>query len=515
VAAVVWLATAVFIAPRSARANGRYPFSNQILFSTTTADLVVVRTSFGILISHDAGTNWRWLCEDTLGLPPTASEDPSLGLTASNTIVAGLSTGLRVSADVGCNWTWMGGPFASQFIRDVDVHRNDPHTVDVVTSTYGPSANVDGGVGYAQQVYQSTDDGMTWTPQGRPIDPSATVTTIEAAASDPTRIYVTAFRAQSGMRTASLFVSTNQGTTWVEHQAPLDPTNETAIDIAAVDPTNADLVYFRTEPGEGPSGKPLGPSRLVVTSNGGQTFSVADQLRLTGPMPGFALSADGSKVYVGSIEDGLFVGDTSTLTFAKTSCIHVQCLAVHDDGLWACADEPSGFIVGASTDDGRTFTPKMHLLSIQAPLDCPSSSTEAQCLEWSVVNEQPYSPLVNLCTNLSACVDAARPEPLTASCACSGACSGLPDAPLDACAGPSLTGTESPVSGCGDSGASDAGDDSSEADAGGEVRSNAKSGCGCSMAGGGSAPSALAVGGLLGALGLRRRAQPPRGPRRL
>jgi hypothetical protein len=63
-----------------AAANGRFPASNQILFSPSNTQLVMERTTFGVLRSYDYGTTWSWLCEDALGLPPTSNEDPSLAL---------------------------------------------------------------------------------------------------------------------------------------------------------------------------------------------------------------------------------------------------------------------------------------------------------------------------------------------------------------------------------------------------------------------------------------------------
>src|SRR3974390_858921 len=110
------------LASRPAAANGRYPAANQIVFSPTDPSVVVVRTTFGILPSHDDGTTWSWLCEDALGFPTMAIEDPELGLTAGGALVAGLSgpvTGLDVSGDTGCNFQCVGGPLAGQSIADI------------------------------------------------------------------------------------------------------------------------------------------------------------------------------------------------------------------------------------------------------------------------------------------------------------------------------------------------------------------------------------------------------------
>ncbi|HEX8794327.1 MAG TPA: hypothetical protein VF765_25460 [Polyangiaceae bacterium] len=493
------VAAGLLAAAPTARANGRFPQSNQILFSPTQSSWIVVRNSFGITISKDGGNSWYWLCEDTLGLPSTSNEDPFLGVTSNDSIVAGLSLGLQVSTDVGCNWTVEGGPLQGQSIKDLVVHKENAHIVDTIANSYSAMLN-DGGGGYGHQLFETTDDGANWTAFGTQIDPIADVTTIEVAPSDPNRIYVSAFRGQASGRTASLFVSKDHGATWTEHQTPLDPAHETAVYIGGVDPMNADLVYLRTE----------GLSRLIVTKDGGQTFQSSKQL--TGQMLGFALSPDGSKIYIGSIEDGLFVGDRATLTFVNTNPqIHVQCLATQGNDVWACSDEPSCFVAGVSHDDGKTFTAKMHLLSIQGPIQCAAGAQANMCAGM---------PFAGLCSNVGACygIDASPVLPLTSTCSCSGSCDTTPTYDAAGCpivgndaslycpltagdAGDAGQGGSS-SSGGGSSGGSSGGGSSG---GGGSGSGGSKSSCGCGVVGGGGALGFLATAALAGAIGARRR----------
>jgi hypothetical protein len=363
-------ASLVLTAAAPARANGRFPASNQIAFSPSDADLVLLRTTFGVLLSHDAGVSWSWLCEDVLGTLSSSTEDPLLGVTAASIVATpGLADGLSVSVDHGCDWSPTGGPLAGQLVRDLVVRPDAPDVVLALTSTYGLHAGPDGGAGYAQQVYESDDDGASWSARGVPIDPGALATTIEVAAADPARIYVSAVRA--GGEVASLFVSTDAGASWTERPVPIDPANESAIYIGGVDPVDPDLVYIRT----------LGSSsRLLVTADAGQTFASA--LTLQGQMTGFALSPDGSTVYAGDVEEGLFVAPRDGVSlgaFEHPSTIRVQCLATHGDDLWACSDEASGFVAGVSNDDGATFAAKVHLVA-QPMLACAADAeATAQC----------------------------------------------------------------------------------------------------------------------------------------
>jgi hypothetical protein len=401
---------------RPAAANGRIPAANRIVLSPTDPNLVVARATYGILPSHDEGRTWTFLCEDALGLRQMATEDPALGLTAQNALVAGLQmpAGLEVSRDDGCNWTCSGGPLLGESIVDIAVRPDAPHTVVALTNT--PSS-ADAGGGTVSQVFQSADDGATWAPLGVALDPTVIATTLDVAPGDPHRLYVSATRGFGPTRTASLFASTNDGATWTEWPAPLDPGTETSIYIGGVDPSDADRVYLRTD----------GASRLFVTtpSDGGLSFQTI--LTLTGDMLGFALSPDGTKIYAGSEIDGLFVGDRATMTFLHRSSIvlgmeagardiHVQCLAARAGELWACADEPSGFIVGVSTDDGATFSPRLHLNGVQAPIACTSGTPVSLACSANANGSQcKGAPFTNLC----AAVGCSPPAPSrSAACAC-------------------------------------------------------------------------------------------------
>ncbi|MBV9949725.1 MAG: exo-alpha-sialidase [Myxococcales bacterium] len=359
----------VLASSTAARANGRYPASNRIVVQPSAPSVVILRATYGLLLSHDAGEHWSWLCEDVLGVPPGSTEDPPVEMTVSGAIVAGSmpAYGLAASPDTGCNWSAANGDLAAQLVKDLAVRPGVAGDVVAVTSTLGPDVSADGGPGYAQQLYESVDDGVTWTARGSPIDPSAIVTTVDLAASAPHRVYASAFRGPLGARSASLFVSDDDGATWVERPVPIDPTRESEVDIGAVDPLNADLVYLRTV---GP------PSRLLVSNDAGATYTVA--LSLDDNMLGFAISPDGSKLYAGSAKAGLFVATRDALMFENTSHIHVQCLTATAAGLWACSDPPSGFVAGLSTDDGATFTAK---LGLTAPplISCAADASAAQC----------------------------------------------------------------------------------------------------------------------------------------
>jgi hypothetical protein len=371
----------------SAAAKGPFPASNQIIFSPNDKNLVVLRTSYGILPSRDDGATWGYICKSALGLDPTDPEDPSLALTANNSLLAGTSKGLDVSTDVGCNWTCIKqNGLEGQPIADLVVRPGNPASAVAITKTY---VQTDGGpVTTVSQVYETTDNGATWTPTGIPIASNFVVSAIDVAKGDPNRLYVAATDPFDRPTMAALFVSTNKGATWTKQVLPaaqFDPSTEDMIVIGAVDPNDSDRVYLRS------SGMLTGgQSRLTVVTRASTTasFTTAKAFQvarakdgaITGELLGFALSPDGRKVYVGSQEDGLWVASASDLAFTKKSSIIVQCLAARGDELWACSAAVSGFVAGVSTDDGAHFTPKMRLVGeLTGPIACRANPSGAAC----------------------------------------------------------------------------------------------------------------------------------------
>jgi photosystem II stability/assembly factor-like uncharacterized protein len=370
-----------------AAANGRFPASNQMVFSSNDNNLVVLRTSYGILPSHDNGSTWGYVCEEALDIVgANATQDPSIGLTANNSLIAGVATGLNVSSDVGCNWNCQGGPLAGQPIADIAVRPDAPASAVAITRTY-VATDASAQDVTISQVYETTDNGVTWTAIGKAIDPTVTVQTIDVAKGDPNRLYVSGTRGFGSVKTASIFVSTDKGSNWTELPLPaadFDQTTEDSIYIGAIDPSDADRLYIRS------SGLVTGGrSRLTVltgASTATPTFTTARIFdveagmsgEITGELLGLALSPDGSKIYVGTTEDGLWMAATSDLKFTKKSSVIVQCLATRGNELWACSAAKSGFVAGVSTDDGATFAVKLPVIqALTGPIACNAGAGEA------------------------------------------------------------------------------------------------------------------------------------------
>jgi photosystem II stability/assembly factor-like uncharacterized protein len=346
---------------RPASANGRYPAASQIVVSSTGP--LVVRTTYGLLVTRDDGATWSWICEGAMGVPAASAEDPSVALTSGG-LVVGLAEGLETSADLGCNFACAGGALAGRAIVDLATRPDAPRAVVALSSSY--VFDDAGRASSDTRIWRSEDDGAHWVELGAPLDGAVTVSTIDLAPGDPQRLYVSGTRGYGAALVASLFVSNDEGATWTERPVPIDPSREFGIYIAAVDPSSADRVYLRS----------TGAARLYVTDNAGASFR--SLLALVGPMNGFALSADGTSIYAGGPEDGLFAARGGA-AFQKVSGLPVECLAARGPSLWACADPSSGFEVGVSVDGGA-FAPRVVPAGIPPAVQCtPSPSGPFAC----------------------------------------------------------------------------------------------------------------------------------------
>lgn len=365
-APAVALAACALLAPQGARANGRFAGAFQIASQPGKPDVLLLRTTFGLLVSKDRGATWDWVCEWAIGYGADAAiEDPAIALTGGGAAIAGVLEGLAVSPDTGCAWAFAGGALAGKAIVDVTVARSSPSTVVAMASAATGDA---GGAPWATQLHRSIDDGASFAPYGAALDPTVMPITVDVAPSDAHRIYVTGERSPYG--SGSLFVSTNDATTWTERPIPLTMTEKGAY-IAAVDPTNEDRVYVRTFDAQS------GGGRLLVTDDAGQTF--ATRFTGQGALEAFALSGDGSKVWIGGMGDGVHLAKTSDFAFAQVSKLGAKCLG-WAGRLYACTND--GNFLRVSEDDGTTFAPLLPYCALRGALSCGAEASASACASY-------------------------------------------------------------------------------------------------------------------------------------
>jgi MYXO-CTERM domain-containing protein len=366
----------VLLSPSTARANGRFPESNQIVFSESDTDLVILRVTFGLLVSHDRGKTWRWTCERAVGI--ISNEDPMYAATPSGTLIGTTFNGVTLSKDEACSWSYAGGTTDGLVFIDLAQNPNDARDVIALASSY-ESQDEAGATFFKTQVFETKDEGASFAQLGPTFDPKLLAETLDFTKSDPNRLYVSALADSSTAPRGVLLRSSDRGLSWQSIDIPLlnpctaeAPCTERSVYIAAVDPNDANRVYLRTRNAVDR------PARVLLSRDGGQTVETIYTSK--GALPGFALSADGSKVWVGGPKDGVMQASTTDFQFQQRSTVEVQCLAYASDGLWACSSEKSGFVAGLSRDEGATFEARLKFCDIAGPLACGADTpTTTQC----------------------------------------------------------------------------------------------------------------------------------------
>ncbi len=139
--------------------------------------------------------------------------------------------------------------------------------------------------------------------------------------------------------------------------------------IAAVDPSNPDVLYVRSDVSSG-------GTMLLRSADGGMNFTMV--ARTMARMTGAAISPDGVHVWIagrGGI-DGVLRSDDHGLTFHQVSNpFTTLCLRYQAGFLFACTDyNTDGFALACSTDMGATFIPILSFTDVQESTHCPAGS---------------------------------------------------------------------------------------------------------------------------------------------
>src|SRR4051812_38232648 len=82
-----------------AAANGRPPATSTIHFRLGHETDIYAGMTFGLLVSHDNGATWHWLCEKAVGY--SGMYDPYYEYTSEGTLFATTFDGFKKNTD-GC-----------------------------------------------------------------------------------------------------------------------------------------------------------------------------------------------------------------------------------------------------------------------------------------------------------------------------------------------------------------------------------------------------------------------------
>jgi len=344
------LALLLWSIPATALGHGRFPELGRMAFHPSDDDVILVRGTFGLVATDDGGATFRWVCPTVYGGRWT--EDPAITIAADGSFIVGIFDGLARGTGGGCDWGFPSTDLTDEVVIDVD-RSGDATIVYALTSSGGRD----------NELYASSDDGVTWAATGPSIDPIL-FETVRVAPSDPSQIYLTgAYPPTADMpRRPFVYTSDDAGVTWTAVAFTDFRDGDRNVYLLGVDPSNPQRTLIRVRADE--------DDRVYESTDGGATFSEVFSLASA---DAFAWSDDGSTVWIGGrIDTSLHRSDDGGRTFTQVrDDLTVSCIGLRGAELFVCADNyAEGFALGRSTDDGVTIDPLLVFADLDGLVMC-------------------------------------------------------------------------------------------------------------------------------------------------
>jgi uncharacterized protein (TIGR03382 family) len=336
----VWsraLALAILLASARARANGAFPDSLRIFAPADRPSEIVLVTNFGLITTTDAGASWDWVCEHGDGYLAYLYQRAA---PPGHRLFAVAPAGLVLSDDGGCSWS-VAADLRTTTVTDVFADPVDPDRILAL------AAFVDSSGQPRNALFISTDGGATFGTPAYVSPPDWTLASVETAASNPRRIYLTAYQSTAGAVTSRLLRSDDAGQTFAD--AGIEPAAGGRVArIAAVDPVDPEKIYLRLTGTD---------DAIAVSSDGGAT--VATTLVIGGQLTALLRRGNG-EILVSALDlvgGALHRSVDGGASFSKLpATLGIRAMAERDGKIYAAVDDVlDGFAVGVSEDGGESF----------------------------------------------------------------------------------------------------------------------------------------------------------------
>ena len=253
----------MFAHPHGARANGRFPRAERLLEDPRDSSHLLLAATYGLLVTEDRGQSWFHVCE-TAFAEPGQQTDPVVALTVDGGLLTSTFNALQRSSTGVCDFARHLGGNPSQAVPDFTVDATGAVIAVLVTTANGRTTN---------QLQESLDGGQTFHALGPPLpERLRLVATVDIAPSDPQRIYLSGWGANSA---GVLLRSDDRGESYTARPLATDAESDEVPFIAAVDPKNANALYVRTDVWrfDPDFGLPTAADALLFSNDGGDSFS--------------------------------------------------------------------------------------------------------------------------------------------------------------------------------------------------------------------------------------------------
>lgn len=355
-----------------AHANGRAPNTSTINFRQGMESDIMAGMTFGAVVSHDNGATWHWFCEKAILYG--GMYDPDYVYKANGSIFATTFDGSLVNRD-GCVFgpTTFGKKFISSITQGSD------------GALYMAAADVPDGMGNLgdAKIYKSTDNGMTFNAGATAGQINDWYSSIEVAPTDPTRVYLSAYRlGTGGTRSFFLYRSNNGGTSFTPMSTTgIVTSDDSTIDIVGIKRGAPNTLYIRVTLQTGSIGDAIYRS-IDAGTTWTKIFEKQDEIA-------FVARANGDLV-AATKQSGTFVskGPGNTTWDPVMNPPHINCLVENSAGeLWACTQNygvmqiPSDDAGIMKTTDLMTWTKVLRYQDIQGPVTCAAGTRQHdQCV---------------------------------------------------------------------------------------------------------------------------------------
>ncbi|HEY4059238.1 MAG TPA: hypothetical protein VGM39_21625 [Kofleriaceae bacterium] len=406
-------ALAILAAAEPALANGRPAATSTINFRRGHDTDILAGLTFGLVISHDSGATWHWMCEDAVHY--SGVYDPIYNYTEPGSIFATTFNGALVMRD-GCNFN------PSVFGEDVFVTTMSQGADGSLYAALSQPANPSQSDPGDAKVYVSHDDGATFPISANPGQLNDWWETMVAAPSNPMRIYLSGYRLSGQGRTELLFRSDNGGTSYTPlSQTDLQFTDNSTFHIADVSKTDPDLMYMKVD---FPVSDSVLEEAVYKTTDGGAHWTkiVDENAKVS-----FLVRANGDVVYAtqaGGVKLSHDKGATWLTQTQPDSTPHVNCLAENIAGeVWACTQNfgvpgvPSDNAGIMKSTDLTTWTTVLRYQDIAGPVDCAAGTLQHDtCVGTGLSNWCALHDQLGITANPTCCAPVTDGQPVTPGC---------------------------------------------------------------------------------------------------